>query len=198
MIYGEGEADSHEGVGGDDRCGAGEQAVEGVCPVAGEFHLVGDLLEGGLDPVSPFGDDLLQDRGHHGSLAFRGRDQDGGAAGGLPGSECPAAEALVRQQVTRWRTGLQQVRAGLALVYCGGHDAPGPHDAAAQVGPDRQAEPVEPLGVRGVAAESGMQAARAGPAVRAADPGGVLYGQGAGIDLLAVIRRQACGQRAAQ
>jgi hypothetical protein len=29
-------------------------------PVVGEFHLVGDLFEGGLDPVAPFGDDLSQ------------------------------------------------------------------------------------------------------------------------------------------
>lgn len=50
---------------------------------------------------------------------------------GLARSECPAAEALVRQQVTGRRAGLQQVRADLALVYCRGHDAPGPHDAAA-------------------------------------------------------------------
>jgi hypothetical protein len=73
----------------------------------------------------------------------------------------------------------------LALADRGGHDAPGPHDAAAQVGPGRQAEAVEPIGVRGIAAEPGMQAVRPGPAVRAADPGGVLDRQGAGIDLLA-------------
>jgi len=39
--------------------GAGEQAVEGVGVVAGWFHGVGELTEGGLDPVTPLGDDLL-------------------------------------------------------------------------------------------------------------------------------------------
>ena len=42
------QAHSDEGVGGDDRGGAGDQAPERVRAVAGEFHLVGDLLEGGL------------------------------------------------------------------------------------------------------------------------------------------------------
>jgi hypothetical protein len=31
---------------------------EGVSAVAGEFHTVGDLAEGGLDPVAPFRDEL--------------------------------------------------------------------------------------------------------------------------------------------
>ena len=47
-----------EGAGGDGRGGSGEQAPEGVSAVAGEFHTVGDLAEGGLDPVAPFRDDL--------------------------------------------------------------------------------------------------------------------------------------------
>jgi hypothetical protein len=45
-------------VSGEDRCGAGEQAPEGVRAVAGQFHLVCDLAEGGLDPVAPFRDEL--------------------------------------------------------------------------------------------------------------------------------------------
>ena len=58
----------------------------------------------------------------------------------------------------------------------------------AEVGLDGQPEAVEPFGVRGVAAEPGGQVvARPGPAVRAADPGGVLDRQRAGVDLLAVI-----------
>ena len=65
----------------------------------------------------------------------------------LPEDDC--------QQITRGRPGFQQVQCDLALVHRGGHDAPGPHDPAAQVGLDRQPEAVEPLGVRGVAAEPG-------------------------------------------
>jgi hypothetical protein len=62
------------------------------------------------------------------------------------------------------RPGFQQVDRDVALADGGGHDGPGPHDSAAQVGPDRQAEAVEPLGVRGVAAEPGGQVvAGAGP-----------------------------------
>ena len=100
--------------------------------VAGQFHLVGDLLEGGLDPVAPFGDDLLQDRWHGGALVLAGRHQHGGAAGGLPGGECGAVESLVCQQVTRRRPGLEQVLGDLALVDGGGHDAPGAHDPASR------------------------------------------------------------------
>jgi RNA polymerase sigma-70 factor, ECF subfamily len=51
-----------EGVGGDGGGRAGQQAPEGVSAVAGQFHLVGDLPEGGLDPVAPLGDHLLQAR----------------------------------------------------------------------------------------------------------------------------------------
>jgi hypothetical protein len=48
-----------------------------------------------------------------------------------------------------------------------------------------QAEAVEPFGVRAVAAEPGGQVvARPGPAVRAADPGGVLDRERGGINLL--------------
>ncbi|HBW18469.1 MAG: hypothetical protein ACLPN6_19430 [Streptosporangiaceae bacterium] len=67
-------------------------------------------------------------------------------------------------------------------------DAPGPDDPAARVRPDGQPEPVEPFGVRGVAAEPGGQVvARSGPLVRAADPGGVPDRDRGGLDLLAVI-----------
>src|SRR6266566_6305546 len=38
-----GQVEPQQGVGGDGRGGAGEQAPEGVRAVAGEFHLVGDL-----------------------------------------------------------------------------------------------------------------------------------------------------------
>jgi hypothetical protein len=66
--------------------------------------------------------------------------------------------------------GPQQVIAHVTLVDGGGHDAPGPDDTAAQVCLDRQAEPVEPFAVRGVAAEPCVQATGAGPGIGAADP----------------------------
>ncbi len=146
-----------ERVGGDSGGGAGEQAPERVRAVAGKFHLIGDLLEGGLNPVAPLGDDLPQDGGHAGALVFGGRDQHGGAAGGLGGSERLAVEALIAQQVTGRRPGVQQVFGDLALVDRGGHDVPGPDDPRAELGLDGQPEAVEPFGVRGVTAEPGGQ-----------------------------------------
>src|SRR6266496_5339526 len=74
----------------------------------------------------------------------------------------------------------------------------GPHDPAVQVRLDRQPEAVEPFGVRGIAAESRVPAIRPGPGIGAADPGGVLDRQRAGVDLLAVIDRNACGQVGAE
>src|SRR6266498_3581264 len=167
-------ANAHEGMGGNGRGDTGEQAPEGVRAVAGQFHLVGNLLEGGLDPVAPFSDDLLQDRWHAAALVFGGRDQHSGAPAGLGGDECLAVESLVCEQVSRRRPGLQQVAGDVALVDRGGHDAPGPNDPAAEVGLDGQPEAVEPLGMRAVAAEAGHQAARPGPEIGATDPGGVL------------------------
>ena len=81
------QAHSHEGVSSDDRGSAGEQAPEGVRAVAGEFHLAGDLFEGGLDPVAPFGDDFPQDRRHAVALSLDRREEHGGAAAGLGGRE---------------------------------------------------------------------------------------------------------------
>ena len=114
-------------------------------------------------------------------------------------ANAPAVEALIAQQVTGRRPGLEQVGGDLALVDRGGHDAPGADDPGAEVGLDGQPEAVEPFGVRGVAAEPGGQVvARPGPAVRAADPGGVPDRQRGGVDLLAVIGRDLPGQVAAQ
>src|SRR5512135_3187865 len=193
-----GEAGEQQGVGGDSRGGPGQEAREAVGAVAGQFHPVGDLAEGRLDAVAPFGDDFAQGGGHGGALLPAGRDGDGGAAGGLGGGEGPAAEALVREQVTRGGPGGQQVAGDLAFVHGGGHDGPGPDDAGAQVRFDGEPEAVEPLGVRGVAAEPGMQPIRPGPRVRAADPRGVPDRQSAGINLLAVIRRDLSGEVTAQ
>src|SRR5512142_513387 len=86
-----------------------------------------------LDPVAPFGDDFPQGGGRAGALLLAGRDEDGGAAGGLGGGEGPAAEALVCEQVTRGRPRLEQVVGYLALVHRGRHDGPGADDPAAQV-----------------------------------------------------------------
>ena len=102
--------------------------------VPGQCHLLGDLAEAGLDPVAPSNDDLQQDGGRAGPLVLGGRDEDRGAAGGLGGSERPAVEALVTQQVTGWWSGLEQIAGDLALVDRSGHDAPGPDDSAS---PDR-------------------------------------------------------------
>src|SRR5512135_3104408 len=67
---------------------------------------------------------------------------------------------------------------------------------AAQARFDGEPEAVEPLGVRGVAAEPGGQVvAGPGPAVRAADPGWVLDRQRGRIHLLAVVLRQPGRQR---
>src|SRR6266568_2276836 len=186
-----GQVEPQQSVSGDGRGGTGEQPPEAVGAVAGQFHQVGDLAEAGLYPVAPLGDDLLQDRRHAPPLILRGRDEHGGAAGGLLRGECGAVEPLVREQVTRRRPGLQQVCGDLALVDRGGHDAPCADDAAAKVGLDREPEPVEPFGVRGVAAEPGVQAIEPGPPVRPADPRWVLDRQRRGIDLLAVIGRLA-------
>lgn len=103
-------------------CGAGQQAPEAVGAVAGQFHLVGDFAEGGLDAFAPFGDDLLEDRRHLLALIFSGWDEHGGAAGGLLGGEGGAVEALVTEQVSRSRPGQEQVGGGIALVDRGGHD----------------------------------------------------------------------------
>src|ERR1017187_4853215 len=191
------EACSQEGMGCDDCGGAGEQAPEGVSAVACQFHLVGDLLEAGLDAVAPLGDDLLECRGHGLALVLRRGDDHGGAAGGVLGGVRSPAEALAGQEPWR-RAALGQVGAGLAVVHGGGHDAPGPDDPAARIGLDREAEAAGPLGVRGVAAEPGMQSARPGPAVRAADPGSMPDRQRRGIDLLAVTGRNARGQVGAE
>src|SRR5215469_4457146 len=190
-----GQAEAQEGVGGDGGGGAGQQPPEGVGAVAGQFHLVGDLLERGFDAVAPLGDDLQQGGWHAGALVFGGWQKYRGAAGLLFSGERLPGEALVHQQVSRWRPGVEQVRGDVALVDGGGHDAPGPHDAAAEVGLDREPEPVEPFGVRAVAAEPGRQAvAWPGPAVAAADPGRVFDRQRGGIHLLAAIGGQPARQ----
>jgi hypothetical protein len=45
------EADTEQDAGGDGGCGPGEQAPEGAGAVPGQFHAVGDLAEGRLDPA---------------------------------------------------------------------------------------------------------------------------------------------------
>ena len=183
-----GEADAEQRMRCDGGCSAGQQAPEGMGAVPGQLHQVGDLAKCGLDAVAPLGDDRQQDGRHGGPLVLGGRDEQGGAAGGQPGGEGPAVEALVRQQVAGPGPGFEQVFGDLAFIDRGGHDAPGADDPAAQVRLDGQPEAVEPFGVRGVAAEPGGQVvARTGPAVRAADPGAVLDRQRGGVDLLAVI-----------
>src|SRR6516165_8894241 len=105
--YGEASAEQRMSCDGD--CGAGQQAPEGMGAVPGQLHQVGDLAERGLDPVAPLGDDLEQDGRHGGALVLGGRDEHGGAAGGLGGGERLAVEALVRQQVTGPGPGAEQV-----------------------------------------------------------------------------------------
>jgi hypothetical protein len=101
--------------------------------VPGQSHLLGDLAEAGLDPVAPLGDDLQHDGGCGGVLVPGGRDEDRGAGGSLDGGKCPTGKALIAQQVTGRRSGLEQAVGDLALVYRGGHGAPGPDDPRAEV-----------------------------------------------------------------
>jgi hypothetical protein len=90
-----------------------------VGAVAGEFHPVGDLAEGRLDPVAPLGDDFQQDGGHGGALALIARDEDGGAAGGQLRFEGPAAEALVREQVGRGPASSRSIATSRSLTAAG-------------------------------------------------------------------------------
>src|SRR5450755_3178157 len=62
---------------------------EGVGAMAGQLHLADDLLEGGIAPVGPFGDDLRKDRRHAVVLPLGGREEHGG-----PRPAWPATEAL--------------------------------------------------------------------------------------------------------
>jgi len=101
------------------------------------------------------GDDLEEHRRHATALVFGGRHEQHDALAGELRGERLAAEAFVGQQVMRSRPGFQQVYSDFALVERGGHDAPGTDDPAGQVGLDGQPETVEPLGVRGLAAEPG-------------------------------------------
>ena len=115
---------------------------------------------------------VSQDGGRGRAVLLPRRDEDGGPAGGLGGGERRPAEALVREQVARGGAGFQQVNGYVALADGGRDDGPGADDPAARVGLHGEPEAVEPLGVRGVAAEPGGQVvARPGPLVRAADPG---------------------------
>lgn len=109
-------------------------AASAESPVGGQFEAVGDIGEAGLDPVAPFGDDFQQQGRPGGALAVRGRDEQRDAAGWEAGGELPAAEPLVREEVTRGRAFLQHADGDLALADGGGHDAPDAHDPAAQVG----------------------------------------------------------------
>ncbi len=84
--------------------------------VAGQFHLVGDLAEGGLDALAPLSDDLAEDRRHLLALVFGGRDEHGGAADGSLRGERLVVEAFVTGQVSRRRPGLEQVGGDIALV----------------------------------------------------------------------------------
>jgi len=58
-------------------------------------------------------------------------EEHGGAVSGLRGGESRSAEALIAQQITGARPGLEQAFGDLALVHCGGHAGPGAHDPAA-------------------------------------------------------------------
>ena len=139
----------------------GEEAPEAVCALAGEFHAVGDLAEGRLDPVAPFGDDFQQGGGHGGALLLIRGDEHGGAAGGSPAAKARPLNPLSASR-SRGRPSLEQVVGDLALVHRGWHDGPGADDPAAQVRFHGEPEAVEPLRVGGVAAEPGGEVV-AGP-----------------------------------
>jgi hypothetical protein len=54
--------------------------------------------------------------GHGGALLLVGRDEDGGAAGGLGGAQVRPLMRLSAEQVTRDGTGFKQVLGDLALA----------------------------------------------------------------------------------
>jgi hypothetical protein len=60
-----------------------------------------------------------------------------------------------KQRIDHGGFAADQVGADLPLIDRCGHDRPGPHDPAAQVGAHGQAESVEPFSMRAVAAEPG-------------------------------------------
>lgn len=123
-------------------------------------------------------------------------DHEVRAPGGLrvPGA---AEEAAIEQEPGR-AGGPLQVVGDRALVDGGRGEHPGADEAAAQVGPEPQAEPVEPLAVGRVAPEAGMHAVRAVPGVGPAHAAGVLDRQGGRVDLLPAVLRDLGQQALAQ
>src|SRR5215217_3400457 len=93
----------------------------------------------------------------------------------------------LRSAATGRRTARGSVRRSARLCATttrGRGELPGADEAAAAVGPQAQAEAVEPLPVGRVAPEAGPQVARAVPGVGPAHAAGVLDRQGGRVELL--------------
>jgi hypothetical protein len=106
-----------------------------VGAVPGQLHLIGDLLEAGLGPVTELGDQSLDRLGHGAPLRTGGRDDHLDAGGGHLRGERAAVEPLVQKQRNdQGGFAANQVGADLPLIDRCGHDRPGPHDPAAQAG----------------------------------------------------------------
>ncbi len=164
----------------------------------GQLHPVGDLAEGGLDAVAPLGDDLQQDGGHRGALPLAWRDEDGGAA-----AAWAAAKALPLKPLSRaGHAGRARPPAGprrrrarsrrrARWTRRGRPGCPGP--SSRRAGSRRTTRRGRRRGRTG---RPGRCPARStGPA---ADPGGVLDRQRAGVHLLAVILREPGRERGPQ
>jgi hypothetical protein len=97
-----------------------------VSAVAGQFHLVGDLTECGLDAVAPLGDDPQQARCHGRAVSLGGREQDRDSLCGHRCGELAAGEALVGQQPGQLVRALDRAGHQIAFIDRCWHDRPRP------------------------------------------------------------------------
>ena len=144
--------------------GAGQQAPERAGAVPGQFHLVGDLAEGGLDVVAPLGDDVSS---RMAGVAWRAGPCRAGPARrcpGWPGANTPAATVIVLVMVVNGSAGARLERAtevlGNGLILVGYPSLPDLRCHAGLATPTQAnhltASPADPqlpgIGVRGLSA----------------------------------------------
>src|SRR5215210_229377 len=125
---------------------------------------VGELADGGLDAVAERRDGAPDRPGERATLGSAVRDDDPRPALGLGGGPGASQEAAIDEEPGR-RGRAEQVVGDGGLVDRGRGELPGADEAAAEVGPQAQAEAGEPLPVGRVAPEAGPQVARAVPGV---------------------------------
>lgn len=153
--------------------------MEGVGAVPGRFHGVGELAEGGLDPVAPLNDDLLQGLRHGLALLIGRRYQVVMPCSARDSVNAAPLKPLSFEQPDQVFGVGAQVDDEVAFVERGGHDRPGADQPRAQVG-------APPTGTRSIIqrarrrGRSGRTAGWARPIVRAADPAGALDRQRGG------------------